>query len=169
MPDDLKKLKVSKYSRGYLLDSGTNVCQILAWKIIIFMSRIKCRFVAQFPWEIERNYFSSLKDAVWIVAVLSRKRGFMTSAAFLFWKLLRVKRLLVYETGTQFLAFVMSVIVGGTTAQPAFFLAEIGLSELARNGKVLACVVSGLFLETTMPAAAIFDRSHSREACTFSC
>jgi len=40
----------------------------------------------------------------------------------------------VYETGTQFLAFVMSVIVGGTTAQSAFFLAEIGLSELARNG-----------------------------------
>lgn len=99
---------------------------------------MKRRFVGQFPREIanEGNYFSSLKDAVLNRrCALSGERGFTASAAFLFWKLLRVKRPLVYETGTQFLAFVMSVIVGGTTAQPAFFLAEIGLSELARNGR----------------------------------
>lgn len=43
---------------------------------------------------------------------------------------------------------------------------RLDFPRLARDSPVSW---AGLFLETTMPVAAIFDRSHSREACTFSC
>lgn len=96
------------------------------------------RFVAQILWENSRTeeiIFRKDAAARIVSAALSgrERAGFTAPAAFLSWKLWRVKRPVVYETGTQFLAFVMSVIVGGTAARLAFFLAEIGLSELARN------------------------------------
>lgn len=101
---------------------------------------MKCRFVAQFPAgklagrgklffeEDARASESSLRCRENEVL---RRQPLSCSGKFR-----GVKRPVVYETGeTQFLAFVMSVIVGGTTVPaPLFFLAEIGLSELARNG-----------------------------------
>lgn len=98
------------------------------------------RFVAQILWGNSQTgeiIFRKDPAARIVSAALSgrERAGFTAPAAFLSWKLWRVKRPVVYETGTQFLAFVMSVIVGGTAARLAFFLAEIGLSELARNGR----------------------------------
>ena len=114
----------------------------------IFESRIKHRFVVQFHKKLadEGNYFSKGK-CPFESSLRCRENEILWRQLSCSGNFRGIKRPMVYETGTQFLAFVMSVIVGSTTAQSLSSSRRLDFFRtLARNAHIhiLACVVKAV-------------------------